>query len=403
MSDQSTLKQTTSPRLISLDAMRGFTIALMIVVNDPGSWSHVYAPLLHAKWHGFTPTDLVFPFFLYIVGVSVVLAYTKRLSANKPKKDMYKKIVWRSFKIFAVGIFLALFHRFSFVDLRITGVLQRIAIVFLVCAFLFLNSDWKKQAYIGAGVLVAYWLLMAIVPVPIDDIIRESLASGMVMRAAGEVPVEGLKQISDGFITANYEPGVNFAAWFDRIFLPGRHWEKTFDPEGLLTTLPAIVTGITGMLAGAIIVSKESQDRKVIWLFFFGFLAYVLGTAWSWFFPLNKNLWSSSFVLYTSGLATMLLAACVFFVDMLGKKGWTKPGIIFGANAITIYVLAGMLTKPFGLPIFGDESIRSMFFNGLVEVGLAPKFVSLLYALLYTIICFIPGYILYKKKVFIKL
>jgi len=394
---------STSSRLISLDAMRGFTIALMIVVNDPGSWSHVYAPLLHAKWHGITPTDLVFPFFLYIVGVSIVLAYTKRLKADKPKKDMYRKIVWRAFKIFAVGIFLALFPEFNFFELRVAGVLQRIAIVFLVCALLFLNTDWKKQAWIGGIILVAYWLVMALIPVPIDGVIREALASGTVMRAAGAFPVEGLRQISDQFIAPNFEPGVNFAAWFDRIFTPGRLWEKSFDPEGLFSTLPAIATGIAGMLAGAVIVSKKEQDRKVIWLFFLGFLGFVLGGIWNWFFPINKNLWTSSFVLYTSGLATMVLATSIFFVDMLGNKGWTKPGVIFGANAITIYVLAGILPTFFYAPIFGGESINGLFFNGLVSAGLAPKFVSLLYALLYTGICFIPGYFLYKKKIFIKL
>lgn len=366
------LESNTSQRLLSLDAFRGFTIALMIVVNDPGSWSHVYTPLLHAEWHGVTPTDLVFPFFLFIVGVSIALAYSKHLKAGADKKGMYKKILIRSLKIFAVGIFLNLFPTFDFENLRVTGVLQRIAVVFLVCSFLFLNTDWRALAKIGGITLLAYWVIMAFVPVP-------------------------------GLGVVSLEPGQNIAAWIDSYLLPGRMWQGTWDPEGLFSTLPSIVTGVTGMLAGIIIVSEKPLDRKIIWLFTLGFFSFIIGGAWDWFFPINKNIWTSSFVLYTSGIASMTLACCMFIVDVKQIKGWTRMGRIFGANAITVYVIAGMLPDLFRNIKISGYSLSSMFMEGLVELGMEPKLASFLYSITFVLICYIPAYILYKKKIFIKL
>jgi predicted acyltransferase len=366
------LQPLANQRLLSLDAFRGFTIALMIVVNDPGSWQHVYAPLLHAKWHGITPTDLVFPFFLFIVGVSIVLAFSKRLEKGTEKKSLYKKILIRSLKIFAVGIFLALFPSFDFSNLRIAGVLQRIAVVFLVCSFLFLHFAWKKLAFIGAATLVAYWLIMAFVPVP-------------------------------GLGYPSLEPGKNIAACIDSVLLPGRLYRGTWDPEGILSTFPSIATGITGMLAGILIAGKSSLDRKIIWLFVIGFICFVLGGMWNWFFPINKNLWTSSFVLYTSGAAALTLATCMFIADVLNLNSWTRMGRVFGANAITVYVFAGVLPDLLsGVPIFGI-TFNDFFMQSLTGLGLEPKLVSLLYAILFALICYIPAYILYKRKIFIKL
>ena len=359
-------------RLLSLDAFRGFTIALMIIVNDPGSWSHVYAPLLHAEWHGITPTDLVFPFFLFIVGVSIVLAFSKRIKGGANKKSLYRKIIIRSLKIFLVGIFLNLFPNFDFADLRVAGVLQRIAIVFLVCSFLFLHLDWKKLAITGAVILVGYWLAMTLIPVP-------------------------------GIGEANLEPGKNLAAWIDSILLPGRMWQGTWDPEGLLSTLPAIGTGITGMLTGILIIGTLPLDRKIIWLFLLGFFSFILGGVWDWFFPINKNLWTSSFVLYTSGAAALTLAASMFIVDVLHIKSWTRMGRIFGANAISVYVFAGILPDLLSGVKIGGYSFNSLFMETLTNIGLAHKFASLLYAIVFALICYIPAYILYKKKIFIKL
>ena len=359
-------------RLISLDAMRGFTIAAMILVNFPGNGDHVFAPLQHSVWNGLTPTDVIAPFFLFIVGVSISIAYTKRLEKATPKMDMYKKIVVRSFKIFAVGIFLNLIWEFNFADMRWTGTLPRIAIVFLVCALLFLNTDWKKQAWISAIILVGYWLAMTLIPTP----------------GAGKVMLE---------------PGVNLAAWFDSKYLPGKMWQGTWDPEGILSTLPSIVSGITGMLAGTIMLSKRNSERKVILLMVIGFFMTFAGYLWGLTFPVNENIWTSSFVFVTSGIAFMSLGAFYFLVDMKGFTHGTSPGIIFGANAITVYVLGDVLAGVFyGIKI-GGNSLNMHFFNIFTDMGLGDKFVSMLYAILYVCIIFIPALILYRKKIFIKL
>jgi predicted acyltransferase len=363
---------TEIKRLISLDAFRGFTIAAMIMVNYPGSWSHVYKPLRHVDWHGITPTDLIFPFFIFIVGVSIVLAYTKRLKAGIPKGPMYKKIIIRSINIFVAGLLLWLFPKFNFETLRYAGVLQRIAVVFLACAFLFLNTTWKTQAITGGAILVLYWLAMVLIPTPGHD-------------------------------RAMLEPGVNLAAYLDSKLLPGYMWQKTWDPEGLFSTLPAIVTGITGMLAGHLILSDMKQEHKIITLFSFGFFAFIIGYWWNFIFPINKNIWTSSFVMVTSGLASMVLAVSIYFVDMLGRTRFTKPGIIFGSNAIAVYVLAKFWGLLFYNLKIGESSLNVYFLSVFEAAGWSMKFGSLLYAMLFISFNFIPAWMLYKKKIFIKL
>jgi predicted acyltransferase len=391
-----------SKRLISLDALRGYTIALMVIVNDPGSWSHVYAPLEHAEWHGVTLTDLVFPLFLFIVGVSITLAYTKRLNAGADKKELYKKVVSRAIKIMLLGWFLWLWPTFDFGGMRFAGVLPRISIVFFVCALLFLNTNWKQQLWIAAITLVGYWLLMALVPVPIDDVVRNALATGQVQYSDGMLSIGDIRQISDGFIAANYEPGVNITAWLDRLLLPGHFWQETWDPEGLMSTFPAIVTGIIGMLVGKLILSIEEPHKKLTWMFFIGFGMYLLGGIWGWFMPLNKNLWSSSYTVWTAGMGTMGLAAAILVVDIVGYTKGTKLGIIYGANAIASYVLAGMLTLVFYTDIFGGVSLNGLWMDGVTGIGVAPRLASFLYAVIYMLIIYVPAYILYRNKIFIK-
>ena len=395
-----------SSRLISLDVFRGLTIAAMIVVNDPGDWNHVYAPLLHADWHGITPTDLVFPFFLFIVGVSIVLAYTKRLQANVEPKSMLAKIFRRTGIIFALGLFLALFPGFDFGNLRIPGVLQRIAIVFLACSLLFLYTDWRRQMQIGIILLAAYWLLMAVIPVPIDEVIQAALASGQVPAKAGPLDIGPIQQLSDQFIAANLEPGTNMEAWVDRHFVPMRLYQKSWDPEGLLSTLPSIVTGILGMLTGKLLIADMERTRKVLWLMMGGFLAMMVGIVWDWFFPFNKNLWSNSFVMYTGGMGAMTLAALYWFIDVLGYDRGTYVGKVFGANAITVYVLHGILWRVFDITFGRGEavwSLKSAYMDMWFFFGTSPKMVSLIWALTYTAICFVPIWILYRRKIFIKI
>jgi predicted acyltransferase len=359
-------------RLTSLDAMRGFTIAAMILVNYPGSWKYIYDPLEHVEWNGLTPTDLIFPFFLFIVGVSISLSFSKLLDKGVLKKELYRKIVFRALKIFAVGIFLSLIPNFDFYNIRFAGVLQRISMVFLVCSFIFLNTSFKTQVWIGAIVLVVYWLAMTLIPTP----------------GVGEVSLER---------------GVNLAAWVDSILLPGRMWQGTWDPEGILSTFPSIVTGITGLMAGHLLLSKRTPHEKVILLMVFGFLSVSFGYAWGLTFPVNKNLWSSSFVLVTSGLASLLLGTLYYIVDIRNHTSGTKPGIIFGANAIAIYFLSDIFSIVFYSLKFGAASLNEHFMHVFTSGGLDPRFVSMLYAIIFVCINFCVAYILYKKKIFIKL
>lgn len=359
-------------RLISLDAMRGFTIAAMIVANFPGSEEFVYFTLRHTIWNGLSFTDLIAPTFLFIVGVSIALAYARKVDEGSPKGELYRKIVVRSLKIFAVGMFLNLMPDFDFSNVRWTGTLHRIAIVFLVCAFLFLNTNWKQQAWIGVLTLVAYWLAMTQIPTP--DV--------------GKVVLER---------------GQNLAAWVDRKYLPGRMWQGTWDPEGILSTFPSIVTGITGMLAGRWMLSSASPTEKVSYLMTTGLFTAAVGYFWGLTFPVNENLWTSSFVLVTSGFAAMLLGAVYFLVDVLGRKRGTKLGIIFGANAITVYVLADIFALFFYRLKFGGLPLNEKVVTGLISVGMQPELASLLYALFFIGINFIPAYVLYQKRIFIKL
>lgn len=363
---------TLGTRLISLDALRGFTIAAMIIVNDPGSWSHVYDPLLHADWNGITPTDYIFPFFLFIVGVSISLAYQKRLDQGADKGPLVKKILIRSAKIFGLGLFLWLWPDFDFSGIRWAGVLQRIALVFLPCALLYLYMDWRTQLKIGVGILLAYWILMAYVPVP-----------GI-----------GMPDLS--------VPEKNWAHYLDSVLLPGTLWQETWDPEGILSTFPSIATGISGMLIGQLVLRLEGDYKKVGWIMFAGFAMFIIGNTWNWFFPINKNIWTSSFVLNTSGMAALCFGAAVLIVDMLGYQKWTTLGRVFGANAITAYVLAGMLTTVFYGSLFGIPALNSLYMDALTGIGLPAKLASLTYAVIYMMIIYIPAYILYKKRIFIK-
>ena len=362
-----------SKRLVSLDALRGFTIAAMVIVNDPGSWSHVYRPLEHAEWNGCTITDLVFPFFLFIVGISIALAYSKRLEANVSKKSIYRKIIIRSVNIYALGIFLWLFPEFQFDSIRWVGVLPRISFVFLACALLFLNTNWKQQIRIGAGILLAYWIVMAFIPIP--GIGRPDLSM----------------------------PEKNWANYLDTLILPGVMWQKTWDPEGILSTFPAIVTGIIGMLIGKLYLTVKDENKRLVWLYFAGFTMFLAGGIWNWSFPINKNIWTSSYVLYTAGLGTLGLATCILIIDIWGHTRWTLLGRVYGANAITSYVLAGVLTLVFYGMRIGGASLNQWFMNGLTPLGLDPKFVSMLYAVIYMWIIFIPALIMYRRKIFIRI
>ena len=357
-------------RLISLDFFRGLTIASMIVVNDPGSWAHVYPPLRHATWHGVTPTDLVFPFFLFIVGVSIVLALSK---AKNSKSSIYFKIIKRTIIIFSIGLFLALFPNFDFENLRVAGVLQRIALVYLFCSVIYLNSSFLVQIWIGVILLILYWFFMTKVP------FGDSLAGTL-------------------------DPGNNFAAWLDQFITPGRMYQKTWDPEGFFSTIPAIATGITGMFCGHVILNKSKDLKdKIILIFVAGFSTICLGMLWDFSFSMNKHIWTSSYVLFSSGLAMLFLACCIWIIDLKKK---TKPfnfGIVFGSNAIFAYVLHSMLGRLFHLPIIGGKGIQQSWMDFGIWTGIDPQLFSFSWALFYTLFIYIIIKEMYKRKIFIKI
>ena len=357
-------------RLLSLDAMRGFTIAAMIMVNFPGNEDFVFPTLRHTKWNGLTFTDLIAPTFLFIVGVSITLAYSKKMGA--PKGALYRKIIIRSLKIFAVGMFLNMLPDFNFADLRYTGTLHRIAIVFLVCAILSLNTNWKQQLGIAIAILVLYWLALTTIPTP-------------------------------GFGKVMLEPGANLAAWVDQQYLPGKMWQGNWDPEGILSTFPSIATTITGMLAGRAMLLPLSPNEKSNFLMTAGFTTAALGYFWHLIFPVNENLWTSSFVLVTSGFASMLFGALYFLIDIRGNTKGIAPGVIFGANAITAYVLGDLLALLFYIMPIGGDTLNHHAVNALSQTGMDPRLASMFYALFFVCINFIPAYILYKKRIFIKL
>ncbi|ERM81565.1 hypothetical protein P872_09775 [Rhodonellum psychrophilum GCM71 = DSM 17998] len=374
-------------RLVSLDAFRGFTIAAMILVNFPGDWNYVFSPLRHSEWWGITFTDVIAPFFLFTVGVSIALAYSKRLEAGNKPQEMYKKLFIRAIKIFMVGMILNLgpsqgfdsqvddfgiLANFSWEEVRWAGTLQRISIVFLVCGFLFLHTSWRMQAAIGAMVLVLYSLAMLLIPTP-------------------------------GYDKAMLEPGVNLAAWVDQQLLPGKMWRGTWDPEGILSTFPSIVTGITGLIVGRLLLTKQPIEAKVKTLLFSGFISFIIGIVLTWNFGLNENLWTPSFVLFTSGMAAMTLASSIYVIDMGSNQNWAQFGVVYGMNAITVYVLADLLAIIFYYLSFGEHSLNAHFFNAFTSIGIAPKVVSLLYASIFVGINFIPAWFLFKRKIFIKL
>src|SRR4051812_42444955 len=375
-------------RMFSLDAFRGMTVAGMILVNNPGTWSAIYSPLEHAAWHGWTPTDLVFPFFLFIVGVSITLALGRRAEVAGSKRDLYLKIVRRSVIIFALGLFLAAFPFYNFTThtfidlsaLRIPGVLQRIAVCYLFASVIFLNTDWRKQIYVVAGLLIAYWALMALVPVP-------GFGAGALDSKEG-----------------------NLAAYVDRAVIGVGHiWRqaKVYDPEGILSTLPAIATTLCGVLTGHLLRSRRSGVEKVAAMFVAGSACVVAGWAWNYWFPVNKALWTSSYVMLTAGMALQLLACCYWLIDLKGYRRWSLPFVIFGTNALAVFFLTGLFAKLLGIIKFTgadgkQAALQTVIFRNLFATWAAPVNASLAFALCFVLLWLGLMAILYRRGIFIK-
>lgn len=356
-------------RLVSLDALRGFTVAGMILVNVPGSWEYIYKPFRHAVFNGLTLADLVFPFFLFIVGASVFLALGRRIEGNIPKKKIVKKVIIRSLLIFLLGVFLNWFSS-DFKEWRIAGVLQRISLCYLLGSVIFIYTKAKWKIVISIFILLFYWVLTIFIGIP----------------GYGRV----------------FTPEMNWTAWIDMNLLPGKMYFGEWDPEGILSTFPALVNTLAGIQAGRLINSAEGYGKKIRKLSIFGLILLTSGLIISLSFPLNKNVWSSSFVLVTSGLASLLWSLLIWLIDIKNKKGWALPGIIFGMNALTAYVLHYILIYPFSRIGISGKSIQNWFMYYLGGV-VQPEAASLMWAVLYVGVCFIPVYFLYRKKIFIKI
>ncbi len=332
-------------RLVSVDAFRGATVAAMILVNNPGDWGHIYWPLEHAPWNGWTPTDLIFPFFLFLVGAS--LAFSSR--------DTTRAAAIRALKIFGLGFFMAFYPRFNLLTVRIPGVLPRIALCYFVAFLIKKHFSLRTVAAIAAGCCLGYWFLMTVVPVP-------------------------------GGIAPNLEPETNLGAWLDRLVFGPHLWvtSKTWDPEGLLSSLPAVGTSLFGYLAGTLFRAGLSASEIVRRLVISGFVLSVSGIAWDTVFPINKSLWTSSYVLFTAGLASLVLAALYWIADVKGFKSGLKPFVIYGVNAIVVFVASGLLAKTMGLiklPLDGALVSSQVFlYRTLFLSWLLPINASLAYA-----------------------
>jgi predicted acyltransferase len=361
-------------RLSSVDLLRGLTVAAMILVNNPGSWESIYPPFRHAHWNGCTPTDLVFPFFLFIVGISVSISLHKAKEEGA-NKQVYLKIFKRTIILFALGLFLNGFPYFDFSTLRIPGVLQRIALVYCISAILYLKYN-KKSLMILSGIrLLAYWIILCFLPVP-------------------------------GLGHPSLEPELNMGAWLDRLIMPGHLWKYslTWDPEGLLGTIPAVVSGLIGVMAGQWLNSEKESREKVIGLFIAGSSLIICGLIWNGFFPINKGLWTSSFVLYTSGIALNALAFCYYFLDVVKiQKGWTSPFLAFGSNAITAYFIAELFAKAMGEIKVGDTDLHSWLFQHFFVSWLNPYNASLAMALVWVMLLWLPLRLMYKKNILVKI
>ena len=370
----SALSPGQGTRIEALDIFRGITMAGMILVNDPGIATNIYAPLEHATWNGITPTDFIFPSFIFIVGVSIVLSLSGQLQKGVAKKVIIMKVCRRAVTLYLIGVFLSILPTFNLALLRYTGVLQRISIVFFCCSLLYLFTSRTFQIRLAIFILIAYFLLMTLVPVP-------------------------------GYGYAILEPGKNLAAWVDSFLLPGKMYQGTWDPEGVLSTFTAVVTGIIGMLTGHFLLSKQTAERKIIWLFFAGFISFAIANGWHWFFPINKNLWTSSFVLYMAGLDCMILAGLYFLVDILGVKKWATFAKVFGSNAIAAYLVSEFFYDIIYFKVGGvhGTSLNDIIISAVIPSGLSLEMISFIWALLYVVLCFIPVYILYKKKIFLKI
>jgi predicted acyltransferase len=350
-----------STRFAALDAFRGMTMAGMVIVNNPGTWSAMYWPLEHAEWNGWTPTDLIFPFFLFIVGISLTLS---RRTLSAPAS----RIVWRAAVIVGCGLFMAGFPFFNPAHWRIPGVLQRIGVCYLATAFLYRWTAGRRQVLtLGittAAILLGYWFVLA---------------------RFGDLTPEG-----------------NIGAAIDRAVFGHHLWRAKWDPEGLLSSAPAVATTILGVLTGIWLKAASSSRQRTGWLAAAGILLFVSGAAWGAVFPVNKQLWTSSYVMLTAGAGAVILAACMVLIEVRGMDAWAKPFVVLGNNALALFVVSGLLGKLFIIIKVGGTSLQQAIYErGFAWLGTPPN-ASLLYSLAFLVLMFVMCDVLYRRRVFLR-
>jgi predicted acyltransferase len=382
--DLSTVAPAVPGRLESLDVFRGATIAAMLLVNNPGTWSAIYAPLRHAEWHGWTPTDLIFPFFLFIVGVAMTLSFGKLLERGASRRQILRKATKRAAILFLLGLLLHSFPwvGYDFGQIRIPGVLQRIGLAYFLATPIVLWFGWRGRLTALVALLLGYWALLAWVPVP-------GVGAGVL------------------------EPGQDLGAFIDRAVFGTDHlWSqsRTWDPEGLLGTLPAVGTVLTGVFAGEWLRGARTgrPPRTVaLGLAAAGALAIGVGLLWDPAFPINKPLWTSSYVVFTSGMAALSLALCYWLIDVRGHRLWGRPFLFFGVNAIAAYFLSGIFARALSIirvPAADGATLplKAWIFQHGFASWLSPINASLAFALAFVLVWTGIVWAMYRRRIFIK-
>lgn len=373
-------------RLLSLDAFRGFTIAAMLLVNNPGDWGHLYGPLAHAHWDGWTFTDWIFPFFVFISGISMTMSLGRRAALGDSKPALLAQTARRGLTIIAIGLLLNLIPGFNLAELRIPGVLQRLGLCTILTAPLVLYFNWRQQALWIVGLLAGYSLLMLCVPVP---------------------DAQGV------WHTGSLAPGQDVGAWLDRLLMDGHLWRqsKTWDPEGLLSTIPAVASQLVGVLVGHLLAAKRQPGEKAMWLMLAGLAALWLGQVLgAWLMPINKSLWTPSYVALTAGWACLVFGACYWLLDamplpLLRAKmaRLAHPLVVFGMNALFLFALSGLVAKLLGfIKVGAGQSLKAALYAPIQALDLAPVNASLLFALLFVAAMYVVAWALWRKKIFIK-
>lgn len=372
-------------RLLALDVFRGATVAGMLLVNNPGNWGAIYPPLAHASWHGWTPTDLIFPFFLFIVGVTTHISLSARRMRGDDESAILRQVIKRGVLIVLIGWALAAFPFWPLsriTDVRIPGVLPRIGLAYIGAALLTSRGSLKQQVMVLVALLYGYWFAMTLLPVP------------------------GLGGIGANLLD---DPSSSLAAWLDRTLLDGHLWRqsRTWDPEGLLSTVPAIGTAMLGVFTGRWLTGARPLPERINGMFAVGCLAMVLGLMWHWSFPINKALWTSSYVLFTGGMAAVSIATILWITDVQRVIGWTSFFVTYGLNPMAAFVGSGAMARTIGSLWKMDyegkaTAVQTIVYKELFASWLAPKNASLGFALMFVFFWYVVLRVMEKRGIVLK-